>query len=142
MTEPKDKLSSKQLGVIDDLVGGEMDEKAVLAVHRVSMNDYGQWLEQTDFTALLQFRLDTMRRSAILLIAAYAPKAAETLLVLTRDKKPEVARRACLDILTMPQALSDAGNEAPDKATIEPHIDTQTAAEVLAAMAQVRRKTK
>ena len=142
MTEPEDKLNGKQFAVIEDLVGGEMAETAVLAAHRVSQNDYLQWLKQTDFAALLQFRLDTMRRSAILLIATYAPKAAERLLDLTTNEKPEVARRACLDILTMPQTLADAGNEAPDKATTEPPIDTQTAAKVLAVIAKAKRKTK
>ncbi len=142
MTEPKDKLIGKQLAVIEDIVDGEMAETEVLAAHSVLRDDYRQWLEQTDFAALLQFQLDTTRRSAILLIAAYAPKAVERLLFLAEKGTGDTARRACLDILAMPQTLADAGSAAPGKATIEPPIDTPTAAKILEVIANAKRKTK
>ncbi len=113
----------------------------MLKKHSVSTDDYRKWLEQEAFIAEIQFLMDSARRLEMFRIACYAPEAAKSLLALTTCEKPEVARRACLDILTMPQTLADGGDKASDKGTIEPHIDTPTAAKILQAMAQVQRKT-
>ncbi len=123
------------------MADGELDETAVLKAHGVSKGDYRQWLEQEAFIAELQFLMDSARRRGMFRIALYAPEAAKSLLALATDKaKPDVARRACLDILTMPQTMADGGDEAFDKGTIEPDIDTATAAIILAALAKARRK--
>lgn len=141
MTERHGELTEEQLAVIEDLVDGELDETAVLSKHGVSKGDYRQWLEQEAYIAELQFLMDSARRLGMFRIARYAPDAAKSLLALAKDKsKPDVARRACLDILTMPQTLADGGDEAFDKGTIEPLVDTPTAAIILAALAKAKRK--
>ncbi len=141
MTEQAGKLTEEQLAVIEDMTDGELDETAVLRKHGVSKEDYRQWLGQEAFIAELQFLMDSARRLGMFRIARYAPGAAKSLLALTNDNsKPDVARRACLDILTMPQTLADGGGEAFDKGTIEPDIDTATAAIILAALAEAKRE--
>ncbi len=141
MTEQAGKLTEEQLAVIEDLVDGELGETAVLRKHGVSKEDYRQWLGQEAFIAELQFLMDSARRLGMFRIARYAPAAAKSLLALTKDNsKPDVARRACLDILTMPQTLADGGDEAFEKDTIEPDIDTATAAIILAALAEAKRE--
>ncbi len=85
MTKQVGELTKKQLAVIDDPVGGEMNETAVLKVLGVSQNQYNEWLKQTDFAGRLQFLLDTTRRDAIRLLANNASKAVECLLQLTKE---------------------------------------------------------
>ncbi len=141
MTKQAGELTEEQLAVIEDLADGELDETAVLKKHGVSKDNYRQWLEQEAYIAELQFLMDSARRLGMFRIARYAPKAAKSLLALATDKsKPDVARRACLDILTMPQSLADRVDEASDKGTIEPLVDTPTAAIILAALAKAKRK--
>lgn len=141
MTKQAGELTEEQLAVIEDLVDGDLDETAVLKAHGVSKDDYRQWLEQEAFIAELQFLMDSARRLGMFRIARYAPEAAKSLLALAKDKnKPDVARRACLDILTMPQSLADRVDEASDKGTIEPLVDTPTAAIILGALAKAKRK--
>ena len=141
MTKQAGELTEEQLVVIEDLVDGDLDETAVLKARGVSKDDYRQWLEQEAFIAGLQFLMDSARRLGMFRIARYAPEAAKSLLALAKDKnKPDVARRACLDILTMPQGLADRVDEASDKGTIEPLVDTPTAAIILAALAKAKRK--
>lgn len=143
MTKHHGELTEEQLAVIEDLVDGKLDETAVLRKHGVSKCDYRHWLGQEAFIAELQFLMDSARRWGMFLIARYAPEAAESLLALAKNEnKPDVARRACLDILTMPQTLADGGDETFDKGTIEPHIDTPTAAIILAALAEAKRKKR
>ncbi len=141
MTEQAGELTEEQLAVIEDMADAELDETAVLRKHGVSKGDYRQWLGQEAFIAELQFLMDSARRLGMFRIARYAPEAAKSLLALATDeKKPDVARRACLDILTMPQTLADGGDEASEKGTIEPDIDTPTAAIILAALAKAKRE--
>ena len=140
MTKQLGELTEEQLAVIEDLVDGELDEVKILRKHGISTRLYQDWLEQGAFVAGLQFLMDSARRLGMFRIARYGPEAAKRLLALTKCEKPDVARRACLDILTMAQTLADEGNEASDKATIEPVIDTPTAAIILAALAKAKRK--
>ncbi len=140
MTKHHGELTEEQLAVIEDLVDGELDETAVLKAHGVSKDDYRKWLKQQAFIAELQFLMDSARRLGMFRIARDAPEVAKRLLALTKCDKPDVARRACLDILTMPQTLADGGDEASEKGTIEPVIDTPTAAIILAALAKAKRK--
>jgi len=111
-----------------------------LEAHAVSTVDYRRWLEQADFAESLRFWLDTARRQAVMMIAVCAPKAAERLLQLTADKKPEVARRACLDILTLHKTLAEGADRTSGETASTPDIDTATAAVILEAIAKQKQK--
>ncbi|NLT78663.1 MAG: hypothetical protein GXX98_19255, partial [Planctomycetes bacterium] len=75
-------------------------------------------------------------REARLVLARHAPKAAKTLIDLTKCQKEETARRACLDIVAPPTAPGAA--ETPHKAAEHDPIaelPPETATRLLAALA-------
>ena len=100
---PKAKrLTKKQLAVIEDLFAGELDEQAILDKHNVDEQLYSKWQNDDDFTEQLGRRIADAYRQSTVLIARYAPLAAAKLIQLTESDKAETARKACLDIISMP----------------------------------------
>jgi len=100
---PKAKrLTKKQLAVIEDLFAGELDEQAILDKHNVDEQLYSKWQNDDDFTEQLERRIADAYRQSTVLIARYAPLAAAKLIQLTESDKAETARKACLDIISMP----------------------------------------
>ena len=132
------RLNKKQLAVIDDLFDGDMDEQEVLAKHNLSWHLYRKWLGDELFTAELDIRIDSARKQSELIIARYAPVAAMTLVTLTESKKPETARKACIDLITMPKAgvqeknVHDAGKETTAAKPLTPAV----AGKLLAVLAE------
>jgi hypothetical protein len=99
------KLSKKQLSVIKDMFTGELDEQAVLEKHKVSRNVYNRWLAEGLFTFEFDRRIISARRQSAALIAGYGPLAVAKLVQLTESEKEEIARKACLDIISLPALL-------------------------------------
>ena len=132
------RLNRKQLAVIDDLFDGDMDEQQVLSKHNVSRYLYRKWLGDELFTAELDIRIDSARKQSELIIARYAPIAAMTLVTLTESEKPETARKACVDLITMPKAggqeknAQDAGKETTAAKPLTPAV----AGKLLAVLAE------
>ncbi|MFB0553497.1 MAG: hypothetical protein ACETWQ_09305 [Phycisphaerae bacterium] len=100
---PKEKqLTQIQLAVIDDLFAGELDEQAILDKHNVNRQLYSKWQNDDNFIEQFEKRIADAYRQSAVLIARYAPLAAAKLIQLTESDKAETARKACLDIISMP----------------------------------------
>lgn len=138
------QLSKRQLAVIDDLFGGELDEQAVLDKHKVSRNVYNRWLADENFCAEFERRIDSARRQGELIIAKYASLAAAKLVQLTESKSQETARKACLDIISLPPAAAkkpQASSETePAGEQEQPQLSDQTVSRLLAALAEEKRQ--
>ena len=96
------RLTKRQLAVIDDLFAGRLEEQEILDKYKLSKRIYHKWLKDDTFSGQLERRINEAYRQSALLIARYAPTAAIKLVQLTDSDKPETARKACLDIISMP----------------------------------------
>jgi hypothetical protein len=140
-----EKISKRQLAVIEDLFAGEIDEQAVLDKYRVSRRLYNKWLADSNFTGEFDRRIDAAFRQSAVLIARYAPLAAAKLVQLTESDNDETARKACLDIISMP--LLSGARKPPAKGVPEPaesppqsELSDQTASRLLSALAEEKKE--
>jgi len=136
----RQQLSKRQLAVIDDMFSGELDEQAVLAKHNVSRIVYDRWLADDNFTEQFEARIASAHRQSELIIARYAPLAAAKLVQLTASENQETARKACLDIISLPK-VGAAKTEGADKAGKDnekqaERLSAETASRLLAALAE------
>ncbi|MBA7656987.1 hypothetical protein ES703_64916 [subsurface metagenome] len=136
----KKQLKKRQLAVIDDMFSGELDEQSVLAKHKVSRDVYNKWLADGDFVEEFDLRIASAHRQSAALIARYAPLAAAKLVQLTESENQETARKACLDIISLPK-IGAQKTERPDKATKSSdnpaeQLSEATASRLLAALAE------
>lgn len=138
------RLTKRQLAVIDDLFAGDFSEQQVLDKHKVSKNLYNKWLSDGTFADDFDRRIDWLNRQSQALIARYAPLAAAKLVQLTESQSQETARKACLDIISLPK-LSEkterptGQQSSPDRQQPYP-LTPETASRLLAALAQAERK--
>ena len=134
----KEKLSKRQIDVIDDLFAGELDEQAILQKHKVRAKLYNKWQAEDAFVEQLEKRIAAAHRQSAALIARYAPIAAAKLVQLTQSEKEEIARKACLDIISMPNTPD--GKAAPAAQPIaeptDPPLAPETASKILAILAK------
>ncbi len=139
---PKEKrLTKRQLAVIEELFNGELDEQAVLDKYKVSRSLFNRWQTDDNFIEQFDRRIADVYRQSTVLIARYAPLAAAKLIELTESEKPETARRACLDIISMP--MLQAGKktqlscESQSTETQQPPpFSERTASRLLAILAE------
>ncbi len=130
------KLSKKQLAVIDDLFACELDEGAILDRHKIKKSTYNRWLADEKFEAELVRRIKTTKLMSEVLIAKFSAIAAAKLVGLTESEKEETARKACLDIISLPapdnkkDEETNANNEKP------PELSDETASRLLAVLAE------
>ena len=140
MMAQKKNLSKKQLAVMEDLFSGELNEQAVLDKHKVSRNVYNRWLADGLFASEFDHRIMSAHRQSAALIARYAPLAAAKLVQLTESDKEETARKACLDIISLPALLDKRIGQPSEPQTAETQqlqqITEQTASRLLAALAE------
>ena len=146
MSKPK-ALNAKQLAVIDDLFEGRMEEPDMLKNHNISRKLYNRWLADEDFNDHLDRRMVWEYRRCEFMLAHYARLAASNLVRLTDadPKQPEVARKACIDIITMRANLL-AGNhssappalpvDSPKLLPESPNLSPETAGKILAVLAE------
>lgn len=140
MPETK-QLTKRQLAVIEDLFGGELDEQAILDKYKLSRELYNKWRNDDSFTEQFERRIADAYRQSTVLIARYAPVAAAKLIQLTESDKPETARKACLDIISMPTLTANKKTQPSDKHqpadTQQPaSLNAQTAGRLLAVLAE------
>ncbi len=130
-------LSKRQVAVIEALFSCEMDEQAILDKYRVSRNVYKQWLGDEHFQLELIRRMKIARILGEMLIAKYSFTAAAKLVQLTESEKEETARRACLDIISLPNPYT-AKVEEYEKQLREQmeEIPDEMASRLLAALAE------
>jgi len=138
-----DRLSKRQLAVIEDLFAGELDEAAVLDKHKVSRNRYDEWLADERFLEAFAERIGRAYRQSQFIIARYAPLAAAKLVQLTGSDSAETARKACLDIIgfsgqgsgnSIPLSDPRALNPTPGEASGQ--LSAEAASRLLAALAE------
>ncbi|MHC4520610.1 MAG: hypothetical protein ACYTAS_18625 [Planctomycetota bacterium] len=143
MTKQK-KLTRRQQAVIEDLFTGEMDQQGVLEKHNVSPTLYARWLANEHFAEQFERRIAQAHHSGRIVLARAATSAACKLINLTQCKKEEIARRACLDIITLHSPTpSNAGPATPTAGEAAPgstELPPETASRILAALAQPPRQ--
>ena len=145
MTKRK-QLTKRQLAVIEDLFSAELNEQQVLDNHNVSRNIYNKWQTDESFAKEFARKIDSARRQGQLIIARYASLAAAKLVRLTESENQETARKACLDIISLPKQPAEETKQSDSK-TPSPAAQTQlsaeTAGKLLAALAKSEKpKTK
>lgn len=134
---PKEKdLTRRQRAVLEDLFTAELDEQGVLNKHKVSDALYQRWWAEERFLEQFERRMVQSYRSGRLILARYATMAAGNLVHLADCEKEEVARRACLDIITLnnPAAAGACPTKDHDDAR-EAELPPDVAHRILAALA-------
>ena len=134
------KLSKKQLAVMEDLFSGELDEQAVRDKHEVSRSVYNRWLADGDFVEEFDRRIASAHRQSAALIARYAPLAAAKLVQLTESENQETARKACLDIISLPKIAAPKTEQSykakKDDDDPAEQLSEATVSKLLAALAE------
>ena len=130
-------LSNKQLAVLEDLFNSELDEQGVLEKHKVRRSTYEKWLDDELFAERFSQYIHRIRQRSELLLAKYQCLAAAKLIELTTSKKPETARKACLDIISQPRIKAEGAEKESNKQA-EPISDAQ-ASRILAVLAEEKR---
>ncbi len=138
-------LSQRQLTVLDDLFNSELDEQAVLDKHKVRRSTYDRWLADKVFAERFKQYINGLKRRSELLMAKFSQLAAAKLVQLTGSEKAETARKACLDIISVPKIRADK-DEQPEKTPKESsqqveQLSDATASKLLAALAEEKGET-
>jgi len=141
------QLTKKQLDVIEDLFAGELDEQAILDKYKLSRKLYNQWRNDDSFAEQFEKRITDSYRQSDVLIARYAPVAAAKLIQLTDSDKPETARKACLDIISMPiltanRKAQPSGETQPADTQLPDSLNPETAGKLLAVLAEEKINNK
>jgi len=137
----KKRLSKKQLAVIEEMFSEQLDEQQVLDKHKVSRNVYNKWLADSAFTDEFDRRTASARRQGELIIAKYASLAAAKLVQLTESKSQETARKACLDIISLPSAKKPQGpSETEQAGEQQPQLSDETVSKLLAVLAEEKQE--
>ena len=134
------RLTQKQLTVLDDLFNSDLDEQVVLDKHKVRRSTYDRWLEDKLFAEQFKQYVNGLKRQGELLLAKYSCLAAAKLVQLTESKNQETARKACLDIMSVPKVV-DKETQASTEPQSNPEkqaqqLPPQTASKLLAALAE------
>jgi len=137
-------LSQRQLAILDDLFNSDLDEQAVLDKHKVRRSTYDRWLADKLFAERFKQYINGLTRRSELLMAKYGCLAAAKLVELTASDKAETARKACLDIISVPKITSNI-IEQSDKAKKDSDQQAQqlsdaTASRLLTALAEGKRE--
>jgi hypothetical protein len=127
-------LDEKQMAVIEDMFACELDEQGILDKHKLSRREYIGWLGDENFRRELLHRMEIAMLLSEVFLAKYAVTAAVKLVQLTSCEKEETARKACLDIITLPylaaQKTAPPAEEEPMK------FSDETASRLLALLAE------
>lgn len=138
MSKPK-SLTRRQRAVIEELFADGANEQRVLEKHGISRDLYSRWLTEERFCEAFEKRIAQAHHTARILLARHAPRAAQTLIDLTKCSKEETARKACLDIVVAPiaSATDETPRTAPKPDPIT-ELPPETATRLLAALAESR----
>ena len=135
----KKQLQKKQRAVLDELFRGELDEEAILERHKVKRAVYNKWCADKSFADEFARRMEALNRQSELIIAKYRALAAVKLVQLTESDKEETARKACLDIISLPKPAGKKTEQSERiQAAIEDgeHLPPAVAGRLLAALAE------
>lgn len=135
------QLTKRQLDVIEDLFTGLLDEQAILDKYKLSRKLYSKWRNDDSFNEQFDKRIADAYRQSAVMIARHATEAAEKLIELTSSDRPETARKACLDIISMPILTAKEKAWSSDEtqpADTQPQLslNAETAGKLLAVLAE------
>lgn len=141
------QLTKRQLAVIEDIFAGQLEEQEILDKHGLSRKLYNKWCNDDAFKEQFEKRITDAYRQSAVLIARYVPVAAAKLIQLTDSDKPETARKACLDIISMPINSGNRKSQQSDesKSTDSPppvSFTPETAGKLLAVLAEEKSTNK
>ncbi len=114
MKTNESKLNKKQLDVIEELFLGNLEEHEIIEKYKLTKKLFNKWMADTIFINEMESRIRSSRLKGRLIIARYAYVAASKLVQLTEGEKEETARKACVDIISMP--IERARKEPADHA--------------------------
>ena len=146
------QLTKRRLAVIEDLFSGELNEQQVLDKHNISRNIYNKWQADESFAKEFARRIDGACRQGQLIVVRYVSLAASKLVALTESENQETARKACLDVISLPKSLAketrQPGSKTPSPvhqtdAATQTQLSAETTSRLLAALAKSEKpKTK
>jgi 23S rRNA G2069 N7-methylase RlmK/C1962 C5-methylase RlmI len=102
MTEDEEgvgMLKDRQRSVARELYEGKFTEPEILKKNRLSAKVLARWFGQKEFQEELGRLRDESKRQAEFIIARYGHIAALRLVELTSADKPDIARRAAVDLI-------------------------------------------
>ena len=142
----KKRLGKKQLVLLDNLFSGQFDEQSVLDELKISRNIYTGWLVDDNFVEEFNNRMVSAHRQSQALIAKYFSVAAAKLVQLTESEKEETARKACLDIISLPIAsVGEMGRPGESKAAdvqMTERFSAETVSKLLELLAKEKSETQ
>ncbi|MCP4262881.1 MAG: hypothetical protein GY774_36030 [Planctomycetes bacterium] len=135
------QLTKKQLAVIEDLFTGGLEEQEIFEKYKLSRKLYNKWWDNNAFKEQFEKRIADAYHQSTALIANYATTAAAKLIQLTNSDRPETARKACLDIISMPMLTAGRKAQPSDEShpvdTSPPvSLNAETAGRLLAVLAE------
>ena len=133
-------LAKKQFQVLEDLFTGQMNEQEVLKKHKVSRYIYTKWLNDKNFIEYFYQRMKGFSMQSSLIVSRYAPVAAARLVELTESDKDETARKACLDVISIPDKIIEKQNEK-ENIHSKLNISDEAAAKVMEILADDKQST-
>ena len=140
------KLSKRQINVLNGLFSGDLTLNDILKSCRVSQITYYDWLSDSLFMSAFDSRIDSARVILTATLAAYSQAALLSLVNLTRSEKTETARKACLDIVKLVQDEKDEQNEKTDVVPVPKlafggkELTQEESSSILNALAENNRK--
>ena len=114
-------LNDRQRGVARELYEGKYSEAEILARNKLSAKVLARWLGQKEFQEEFGRLCEESKRQAEFTIARYGHIAALRLVELTGVDKPDIARRAAVDLIdrclrvTEKAESGKGGDELSDK---------------------------
>ena len=127
MKTDKGKLNKKQLDIVEELFLGNLEEYEIIEKYKLTKRLFHKWMADEAFIDEMESRIRSSRLKGRLLIARYASVAASKLVELTQDEKEETARKACVDIISMPieraqERSADHSDNEKGRQSIAPEI--------------------
>jgi hypothetical protein len=129
-------LGRKQRAVINDLLSG-LNKYESLEKNKISPSRYKLWLKSKLFRQELLARFDAEKRQGKFVMARCIPQAAEKLSELIGSEKPEIARKACVDVLSLQKTgVEQEALENVQSRDQQPKISDDKAERMLAILAE------
>jgi hypothetical protein len=133
-------LSKTQKAVIEDMLKG-LGERKTLIKYGITQARWRKWLRNGLFGREINLRIESAMREGRLEMARRIPKAAQSLTNLTISEKPETARKACLDVISLRKA--DIADESASKNSTDNQqyqLSYEKAAKIWAVLAEKDQK--
>jgi len=133
--------TKKQKLVAQALYEGELSEAEIIEKYGISEEQFQRWLQNNSFRSELQRLCEQQIRQMRFILARYGPVAALRLAELVGSDKPDVARRAALDMIA--RCLDSKGKDIPqndNQSKTDTDISDEQAREMLLTLAEGMRK--